>query len=98
MATAPIYRSPEWKRVRLVVLARDRHLCQIKGPNCKGRATHVDHRIDWRDGGAWYDPANLRASCATCNIAQRNSRVAARARAYREGTGPNNLGHTSNRW
>ncbi|MCP3938802.1 MAG: HNH endonuclease [Actinomycetia bacterium] len=30
-------------------------------------ATAVDHKVPWRQGGEWYDPSNLRASCVTCN-------------------------------
>lgn len=93
MADDTPYRTYEWKRVRLYVLGRDFHRCQIKGPKCKGRATHVDHIVDWRDGGPWYAPSNLRSACATCNIGQRNSRVAERARRYRDGRG-----HTSLQW
>lgn len=61
------YHSGTWSRVRKLVLERDRHICQINGPRCKGEATTVDHIISWRHGGAWYDPANLRAACGTCN-------------------------------
>lgn len=81
----PIYAGPEWKALRLQILQRDGHRCQIKGPKCKGRATHVDHIVDVLDGGARLDPRNLRAACGSCNIAKRNTTVAARARAYRNG-------------
>lgn len=77
------YRDVRWKAARLEVLRRDGYRCRIQLPKCKTRATHADHIEDWRDGGAWFDPANLRAACASCNTAQRNTRVAARARAMR---------------
>jgi len=32
-----------WRRTRLLVLQRDGYRCQIRGPKCTGRATHVDH-------------------------------------------------------
>ena len=32
------------------------------------------------EGGPRLDPSNLRAACAACNVAKRNSEVAARAR------------------
>jgi 5-methylcytosine-specific restriction endonuclease McrA len=76
----PEYANPQWKAVRRAVLARDGHQCQIRGPKCKGRATHVDHIVSISQGGALLDPANLRAACASCNVAKRNSEVAARAR------------------
>jgi 5-methylcytosine-specific restriction endonuclease McrA len=82
MAAWP-YSSPLWKAVRLAVLERDGYRCQIRGPKCTGMASHVDHVIDWRDGGAPFDPSNLRAACASDNIAKRNRGVAARARAAR---------------
>jgi 5-methylcytosine-specific restriction endonuclease McrA len=44
----------------------------------------VDHIIDWQDAPHLaFDMANLRATCRSCNSAQRNARVAARARAQR---------------
>jgi 5-methylcytosine-specific restriction endonuclease McrA len=66
------------------VLARDGGYCQIKLPRCKVLATTVDHIVDWRDGGALYELTNLRAACRSCNTAQRNMRVAERARRARE--------------
>ena len=77
------YADPRWRRVRRIVLDRDRETCQIRLGRCRYHANHVDHIIDWRDGGAWFDPLNLRAACGSCNVAQRNARVAARARAQR---------------
>jgi 5-methylcytosine-specific restriction endonuclease McrA len=56
-----------WKQVRKLILARDGFACQIAGPKCTGGATEVDHVVALADGGAHYDPSNLRASCATCN-------------------------------
>ena len=70
----------EWKRVRLRILARDRYACQIRGPKRTAVATHVDHITSISQGGARLDPSNLRAACASCNVAKRNSEVAARAR------------------
>jgi hypothetical protein len=78
------YKDKRWRAVRLVVLERDGYRCQLRYPKCKGRASHVDHVVDWRDNPALaFEPANLRASCASCNVAQRNRRVAARARGAR---------------
>ena len=85
MTKPRVYDAPEWKAVRLAVLARDGHRCQIRGPKCKGAARHVDHVRSVSDGGAPFDPANLRAACSSCNIAKRNTEVAARARGVRAG-------------
>jgi hypothetical protein len=66
--------SPEysgaWPRIRKAVLARDGHLCQIKGPKCKGVADQVDHIVPVSAGGPWFDKDNLRASCGPCNNAR----------------------------
>ena len=62
----PVYNAP-WPTVRLAILNRDNHTCQIRSPRCTTNATQVDHIIPVLKGGAWYDPANLRASCAHCN-------------------------------
>jgi 5-methylcytosine-specific restriction endonuclease McrA len=56
-----------YRRVRRLVLARDRMQCQIRGPKCTGYATQVDHVIPRAEGGSIYDMANLRASCGPCN-------------------------------
>lgn len=67
--TRRVYRGP-WPRVRRSVLERDGYVCQIKGPKCTTVATHVDHIIPELAGGSWYDEANLRAACRTCNLAR----------------------------
>ncbi len=50
-----------------MVLERDGHRCQIHGHRCTILATDVDHIVPLADGGAPYDPANLRAACKWCN-------------------------------
>ena len=66
----PQYSGP-WQRIRKTILQRDLHTCQIQSPNCTQHATQVDHIVPVHQGGAWYDPTNLRAACANCNN-QRN--------------------------
>lgn len=75
------YDSPAWRRVRLVVLARDGGLCQIRDRDCDLDAGEVDHIIRPEDGGAWYDEANLRAACRRCNAARGGRVGAARTNA-----------------
>lgn len=58
----------EWQQLRLAVLLRDGYQCQIKGEKCTGRATTVDHVEPIAEGGAPYDPSNLRAACKPCNF------------------------------
>ena len=62
------YGSLRWKRLRLAVLDRDNHECQIRGANCRGVANTVNHRLAVSEGGAFFDPENLEASCGACNF------------------------------
>lgn len=63
----PQYSGP-WQRLRKQILERDAYLCQIRNPRCTTHATHVDHIQPVTDGGAWWDPTNLRAACKNCNL------------------------------
>ena len=67
MAMSDALTTRQYRALRQWVLDRDRHQCQVKGPTCTGVATQVDHIIARDDGGAVWDPANLRASCVPCN-------------------------------
>lgn len=66
-----VYQSQAWRRVRLEVLERDGWLCQIRGPRCSVQADQADHIVPFARGGDAYDPANLRAACAPCNLGRR---------------------------
>ena len=90
------YKTAEWRRVRFRVFDRDQRVCQIRRDKCRGYATQVHHLVDWRDGGAPYDMENLVAACASCNVAERNTRIAAAARRERGLTPPRS--YTSERW
>ncbi len=59
--------SGPWRKLRLQILNRDGYICQINAPGCTSIATQVDHIIPASQNGSWFDPANLRASCANCN-------------------------------
>lgn len=61
------YHDSRWKTLRIRILRRDGGICQIRGPRCLGSANTADHIIAWRNGGSWFDPANLRAACQPCN-------------------------------
>lgn len=76
-----IYDTREWRRVRLVVLARDGYVCRIGYVGtCRVTATSVDHVTRPEDGGALFDPHNLQAACVPCNSAKRNRQIAKRAK------------------
>jgi 5-methylcytosine-specific restriction protein A len=63
----PRLNTRAYRRLRVWILDRDRHACQIHGPNCTRAATEVDHVICRADGGDCFDPSNLRAACRPCN-------------------------------
>lgn len=84
MAEYP-YNGP-WPQVRLRILERDQHTCQIQADGCTQEATDVDHIIPPIEGGAAYDSANLRAACPRCNRGRGAARMAAMARINRTGT------------
>lgn len=70
------YTGSVWRRVRREILARDSEQCQIRLANCEGVATQVDHIIPSADGGAFYDPDNLRAACSACNATRASKQKA----------------------
>ena len=67
MPADPFYRSAAWRRFRASVL-RARPICEV--PGCGIAATHVDHIVPRRRGGADFDPANVQALCASCHSAK----------------------------
>jgi 5-methylcytosine-specific restriction endonuclease McrA len=85
--------TARWQRTRVCVLDRDGHTCQIAGPGCTIVATTVDHVVARSDGGAVFDPANLRAACQHCNASREHpARIAGLMRhmgyTYRVSTAP----------
>lgn len=63
----PRYGTPAWKRLRRLILERDRARCQIRGPKCSTTAVEADHIVAVADGGDFWNPTNLRAACRPCN-------------------------------
>lgn len=59
-----IYRTQQWKAVRLLVKRRDGWKCVKCG--ARGRL-EVDHITALRDGGAPYDLTNLQCLCPACH-------------------------------
>lgn len=74
-----LYSTQAWRAVRLFVLERDGRTCRIGAAGCTITATHADHIVSPLDGGAFFDPGNLRASCERCNTS-RGGRDGARKR------------------
>lgn len=58
--TDPFYLTPFWRQLRAARLELDDHLCVV--PGCGQPATHVDHIISRKAGGA-DSLANLRSLC-----------------------------------
>lgn len=58
--------TAEHKARRIRVLRRDNYECQIKGPNCIGKATICDHIVAIALGGADTDD-NCQAACEPCH-------------------------------
>jgi len=61
------YDSLHWRQLRHAIYERDGGRCRLCGERVKPTAFDVDHIVSWRQGGAWYDPANLRLTCRVCN-------------------------------
>jgi 5-methylcytosine-specific restriction enzyme A len=66
---AEFYQSPEWKKIRIVVLKRDHFACQLCGVNISRRgSSRVDHIIPLKKN--WdlrLETSNLRSLCAPCD-------------------------------
>jgi 5-methylcytosine-specific restriction endonuclease McrA len=70
-ATDRRYSSYRWRKVRELVLRRDRRTCWAAG--CDREANVCDHRTPVYPGmpdSAFFDPAGLRASCRAHNLAR----------------------------
>ena len=72
----PRLHTRQWRTLRVAVLNRDRWACQIRLDRCTTYATQVDHVTEPLEGGSFWDPTNLRASCRPCN-ASKGGRLAA---------------------
>jgi 5-methylcytosine-specific restriction endonuclease McrA len=81
----PRYQSPAWRRLSRAIIERDGAVCQIRDRGCTQWATSADHIEAVVNGGAFWDPANLRAACRHCNSANGARVAAARAARYRTG-------------
>lgn len=75
MRRHPARQDPKrWAKVRLAVLDRAGWRCQL----CGRYGNEADHIVPVHKGGAWWDMANLRCACRTCNIGRERKRDPAR--------------------
>lgn len=68
------YDAAIWPKLRQFVLERDNYECRIQLPGCKKRAVTADHIVPYLQGGAWFEPLNLRAACTPCNVRRSNGK------------------------
>jgi hypothetical protein len=80
--TDPRYGSSKWRRVRLIVLDRDRHCYVISCPERANIADHINPVYQGMPDREFYALTNLRASCKRHNTARG---VAARLQREIEG-------------
>lgn len=79
------YQSVQWRKLRPVIYDRDRGMCRVcdQPHRVSPNAYDIDHIIPWSEGGAWFDPANLRLSCPEGNRGRVSGRLALAARINR---------------
>ena len=61
-----IYNTQRWKKLRDEI-KRARPYCSECGATSRQRRLVVDHVTEIKDGGAPYDPTNLRVLCYSCH-------------------------------
>ena len=72
-AYSHLYRTKDWKDLRLSVLERDRYMCQQCGTALTGKAPGsdspvVNHKTPHKgDRRLFHDPRNLEALCKLCH-------------------------------
>ncbi len=70
---APIYNSPEWRRLIGTLIRLRGRRCEAAGCgrrwDADGKPIRVfgDHVVELRDGGAPLDPDNVRLLCGSCH-------------------------------
>jgi 5-methylcytosine-specific restriction endonuclease McrA len=82
----PFYRSREWQALARVIKAQRGYRCEE--PTCRAdmsgnpRGLIADHVVERKDGGADFDPLNIRLLCIACH-----NRKTAGARTERHSKG-----------
>lgn len=61
------YDSTQWRKLRKIKIARDPFCEECRNHGLFASATHVDHKVEIRDGGASLDMDNLQSLCHSCH-------------------------------
>jgi 5-methylcytosine-specific restriction endonuclease McrA len=83
MTRDPRYQTADWRRLSRWVRDRDHNVCQVRGAGCTHHATATDHIVSPLEGGDFWDPANLRATCRHCNSTRAQQFARGRSVRYR---------------
>jgi len=62
----PRYHTARWQKLRAQIIRRDGQRCSAASCTKQMQSngmTHVDHIVEVQDGGAFWEPANLRVLC-----------------------------------
>ena len=62
-----------WEALRLTVFERDGGVCVECGQGPPRARLECDHRRPVRQGGAWWDAANLQTLCRACHKLKSNA-------------------------
>lgn len=79
--TDPRYRTARWRTLRAYIIRRDGRRCSHRGCTTDmtlPRETHVDHIIEVKAGGSFWDPTNLHVLCRRHHTAKTLSFAAER--------------------
>lgn len=81
----PFYESREWREFATTIKAQRGWKCEQCGLDCiqDKRVLHADHIVERVDGGADFDPLNIRCLCASCHYRKGNRARQARSDRWR---------------
>ena len=92
----PRYHSRRWRELRAQVLKRDGPFCSVPGCQTDMSSKHqvqVDHILELKDGGDFWDPVNLQVLCkihhSAKSLMQAGARLTRKAKLNLEPTSPN---------
>lgn len=81
----PFYLTPEWRRFAAEMKRQRGNCCEDCSRSGAGRGVKLiaDHVVERRDGGADFDPSNIRIRCMPCHNAKTAKAKGERARGER---------------